>query len=64
VARVSDEIPPDVMAVIVAAVEAVWPRAVMVDPRARQNDDDSPSWRFSGRHWGSRVAATRSRPTF
>ncbi|MBA2608367.1 MAG: hypothetical protein H0U92_05490 [Actinobacteria bacterium] len=54
----------DVMAVIVAAVDAVWPRAVVADPRARTNDDESPSWRFSGRSWGSRAAANRSRPTF
>ncbi len=57
--------PDDVMAVIVAAVDAVWPRAVVVDSRARTNDDsDSPSWRFSGRTWGPRPAANRSRPTF
>ena len=57
--------PDDVMAVIVAAVDAVWPRAVVVDPRTRTNDDsDSPSWRFSGRSWGTRAAANRSRPTF
>ena len=54
----------DVMAVIVAAVDAVWPRAVVVAPRARTNDEDSPSWRFSGRTWGPRPAANRSRPTF
>ncbi|MEY2398452.1 MAG: hypothetical protein QOJ00_1626 [Actinomycetota bacterium] len=56
--------PDDVMAVIVAAVDAVWPRAVAVDPRARTNDNDAPSWRFSGRTWGPRPAANRSRPTF
>jgi hypothetical protein len=58
------EVPSDVLAVIVASVDAVWPRAVLVDPRARLNDNDGPAWRFSGRHWGSRVAANRSRPTF
>jgi hypothetical protein len=50
------------MAVIVAAVDAVWPRAVVVSSRKR--DGDSPSWRFSGRHWTAPVAANRSRPTF
>jgi hypothetical protein len=51
------------MAVIVAAVDAVWPRAVIVEgPRRR--DDDSPSWRFSGRSWSAPVAANRSRPRF
>ena len=54
----------EVMALIVAAVDAVWPRAVVVDARTRTNDEDSPSWRFSGRTWGPRPAANRSRPTF
>lgn len=62
--RVSDEIPADVMAVIVASVDAVWPRPVMLDPNARLNDRQGPAWRFSGRTWGSRVAANRARPTF
>jgi hypothetical protein len=52
---------PDVMAVIVAAVDAVWPRPVVV---TRRRDDQSPSWRFSGRRWIAPVAANRSRPTF
>jgi hypothetical protein len=53
----------EVMAVIVAAVDAVWPRAVVVTgPRRRE--DESPSWRFSGRHWNAPVAANRSRPRF
>jgi hypothetical protein len=51
------------MAVIVAAVDAVWPRAVIVNgPRRR--DDESPSWRFSGRPWNAPVAANRQRPRF
>jgi hypothetical protein len=50
------------LAVIVAAFEAVQPRAVVVDPRAAK--DQSPSWRFSGRSWGPRPAANRPRPTF
>ena len=58
------EVPSDVMAVIVAAVDAVWPRPVVIDPRARLNDNQGPAWRFSGRHWGRQVAAQRSRPTF
>jgi hypothetical protein len=53
----------EVMAVIVAAVDAVWPRAVVVSgPRRRE--EESPSWRFSGRHWNAPVAANRSRPRF
>ena len=44
--------------VIVAAVDAVWPRAVVVTgPRRRE--DESPSWRFSGRHWNAPVADKR-----
>jgi hypothetical protein len=54
---------PDVMAVIVAAVDAVWPRAVIVTG-PRRKDDDAPSWRFSGRHWHAPIAANRSRPRF
>ena len=54
---------PEVMAVIVAAVDAVWPRAVVVDTD-RRREDDSPSWRFSGRSWAAPVAANRSRPKF
>jgi hypothetical protein len=54
---------PEVMAVIVAAVDAVWPRAVVVTgPRRRE--EDSPSWRFSGRHWSAATAANRARPRF
>jgi hypothetical protein len=51
------------MAVIVAAVDAVWPRAVVVTGPQRR-DDDSPSWRFSGRPWNAPVAANRARPRF
>ena len=36
------EVPSDVMAVIVAAVDAVWPRPVVIDPRARLNDNQGP----------------------
>ena len=61
--KVTNEIPADVMAVIVAAVDAVWPRAVVVTG-GRRREDESPSWRFSGRHWTAPVAANRSRPTF
>ena len=53
---------PEVMAVIVAAVEAAWPRPVIVAPNRR--DGDSPSWRFSGRSWNAPVAANRNRPKF
>jgi hypothetical protein len=59
----SQDVAPEVMAAIVAAVDAVWPRAVVVVDE-RRRDTESPSWRFSGRHWTAPVAANRSRPTF
>ncbi|HVV35442.1 MAG TPA: hypothetical protein VHC63_02480 [Acidimicrobiales bacterium] len=53
----------DVLAVIVAAVDAVWPRAVVVTgPRRKENE--APSWRFSGRHWNAPVPVNRARPRF
>ncbi len=52
---------PEVMAVIVAAIDALWPR-VVVDSGPRRGDDDSPSWRFSGRSWNAPVASNRKRP--
>ena len=54
---------PEVMAVIVAAVDAVWPRVVVADD-ARAREEESPSWRFSGRGWTVPVAARRNRPTY
>ncbi|MEY2419052.1 MAG: hypothetical protein QOG90_1732 [Actinomycetota bacterium] len=51
------------MAIIVAAVEALRPR-VVVATGPRRRDDESPSWRFSGRHWNAPIAANRSRPRF
>jgi hypothetical protein len=43
---------------IVAAVDAAWPRAVVVaDPEA-----SVPRWRFSGRWWTKPIAARRDRP--
>ncbi len=46
-------------AAIVAAIEAVWPRAGSAadDPRAV-----TPRWRFSGRWWSKPVPARRDRP--
>jgi hypothetical protein len=46
---------------IVAAVEALWPRpVVMVDGPAdfRRN----PAWRFSGRWWAKPLPTRRDRP--
>jgi hypothetical protein len=53
---------PEVLALIVAAVEATWPRPVIVSSNRRESD--SPSWRFSGRSWNAPVAANRNRPKF
>ncbi|HEX8582467.1 MAG TPA: hypothetical protein VF640_09060 [Acidimicrobiales bacterium] len=47
------------VAAIVAAVEAAWPRPVVVEAVAPA----SPSrWRFSGRWWSKPIAARRDRP--
>ena len=53
---------PEVIAVIMAAVDAVWPRPVVVEQRRK--DGQPPSWRFSGRNWGAPAAAGRSRPNW
>jgi hypothetical protein len=46
-------------AAICAAVEALWPRpVVVVDESAHR----PPAWRFSGRWWARPVAARRDRP--
>ncbi len=47
-------------AVIVAAVEAFWPKPVLQQDVAdfRRN----PAWRFSGRWWARPLAARRDRP--
>jgi hypothetical protein len=47
------------LAAIVAAIEAAWPRPVVVaaDPAARPS-----KWRWSGRWWSRPVAARRDRP--
>jgi hypothetical protein len=47
-------------AAIVAAVEALWPRPVVVvasEPAQRDT-----SWRFSGRWWSKPVPTRRARP--
>ena len=49
---------PDELAAIVAAVELAWPRSVIVT----EDDDEAPSWRFSGRWWTGPVPVTRQRP--
>jgi hypothetical protein len=46
-------------AAIVAAVELLWPRAVVVGSALEPRP--SP-WRFSGRWWSKPIAARRDRP--
>ncbi len=46
-------------AVIVAAIEGLWPRPTAVAPVTPSRDR---SWRFSGRWWARPVPARRDRP--
>jgi hypothetical protein len=46
-------------AAIVAAVEALWPKPVVVAPAAPVRNT---TWRFSGRWWSRPVPARRDRP--
>ena len=46
-------------AAIVAAIEALWPRPVVVVPATREGRG---AWRFSGRWWARPVSARRPRP--
>jgi hypothetical protein len=49
----------DEVAVIVAAVDAVWPRAVQAAWTGRER---RTSWRFSGRWWSEPTPVRRDRP--
>jgi hypothetical protein len=44
---------------IVAAVQALWPRPVIVPDQQRERET---AWRFSGRWWMKPTAARRERP--
>ena len=46
-------------AAIVAAVEVLWPRPVVV---AATEESRRPVWRFSGRWWSKPVQSRRARP--
>lgn len=48
----------DEMVAIVAAIDALWPRPVVV----AKVEDRVPAWRFSGRWWARPIAARRERP--
>ena len=45
---------------IVAAVEALWPKPVVIDDA--QNPLRVPAWRFGGRWWAKPLPARRDRP--
>ena len=47
-------------AAIVAAVEALWPRPMVM--MASERKPDELVWRFSARWWGGPSAAARQRP--
>lgn len=50
---------PEELAAIVAAIEAAWPRPVVVEP----GEPERPStWRFSGRWWSRPTTVRRERP--
>ena len=58
VAAVRPDPDPGVLAAIVAAVDAAWPRpSPSSEPAPR-----TPAWRFSGRFWALPAAARRDRP--
>jgi hypothetical protein len=46
-------------AAIVAAVEAMWPKPVVVVEPSRSRDT---AWRFSGRWWNRPLPTRRDRP--
>jgi hypothetical protein len=48
-------------AAVVAAVEALWPRPVILDD-SLAGERRVPTWRFSGRWWARPIAARRDRP--
>jgi len=52
--------PPEVVAAIVAAVDAAWPRPVVAAPVDRRASGSA--WRFSGRWWSRPIIQRRERP--
>jgi hypothetical protein len=59
-AEISPAPTDDEAVAIVAAVEALWPRPVMMTA-AEQTQRDR-AWRFSGRWWAKPLPARRNRP--
>lgn len=58
--QISSDATDEESAAIVAAVEALWPRPVVMV--ADESPLRSPAWRFSGRWWAKPTAARRTRP--
>ena len=55
-----DDVDPAILAAIVAAVEASWPRPVA--PAVGSREDDPSRWRFRARWWTRPEASRRNRP--
>jgi hypothetical protein len=55
--------PPEIVAAIAAAADAVWPR-VVVTSGGRERERGAPEyvWRFSGRWWSKPLPLRRDRP--
>jgi hypothetical protein len=51
---------PEVVAVISAALDQVWPRPAL--PSATGRDLSHTAWRFSGRWWHRPTPMARARP--
>ena len=50
---------PEELAAIVAAIEAAWPRPVVV---VAEEPERPSHWRFSGRWWSRPTTVRRERP--
>ncbi|HEV3282014.1 MAG TPA: hypothetical protein VG032_10475 [Acidimicrobiales bacterium] len=53
------EIEPEMLAVLVAAVDQAWPRPRVV---VAEEPVSLPAWRFSGRWWSRPATVRRDRP--
>ncbi len=59
VVEVAGDVEPEVVAALVAAVDACWPRP----PSGVVTEEDRiPAWRFSGRWWSRPATHRRVRP--
>jgi hypothetical protein len=61
-ASISPEPTDEEAAAIAAAMEALWPRPVVLV--AADHPRHGGGWRFSGRWWAKPVAARRDRPWY